>query len=55
MGKSWLMLNLSVALAAGGRVLGMVKVARGDVLYLALEDTPRRLQGRLVTMLPDGH
>jgi hypothetical protein len=28
-----------------------VQVEPGDVLYLALEDTPRRLQGRLVTML----
>jgi hypothetical protein len=51
MGKSWLMLNVSVAVAAGGRALGSVPVEPGDVLYLALEDTPRRLQGRLVTML----
>ena len=54
MGKSWLMLNLAVAVAAGGRALGQISVHGGDVLYLALEDTPRRLHLRLVTMLEDG-
>ncbi len=29
MGKSWLMLNLAVAIASGGRALGAVKVAHG--------------------------
>jgi hypothetical protein len=50
-GKSWLALNLAVAVAAGGRALGKVKVDRGAVLYLALEDTPRRLQRRLTCVL----
>ena len=46
MGKSWLALDLSVAVATGGKVLG-IQVEQGDVLYLALEDTKRRLQDRL--------
>lgn len=53
-GKSWLVLGLGVAVAAGGRALGLLPVEAGDVLVLALEDTQRRLQGRLATILDDG-
>lgn len=52
-GKSWLALGTAVAIAAGGRALARVQVERGDVLYLALEDTQRRLQQRLQTILGD--
>jgi hypothetical protein len=52
-GKSWLSLGLGVAVAAGGRALGSVRVKPGPVLYLALEDTPRRLQSRLQIVLGD--
>ncbi|MFN7947022.1 MAG: AAA family ATPase [Blastocatellia bacterium] len=51
LGKSWLSLNLSVAVASGGKALGKINVESGDVLYLALEDGPRRLQIRLATMV----
>ena len=54
MGKSWLALNLAVSIASGGRALSSLKVEIGDALYLALEDTKRRLQDRLDTIL-DGH
>jgi DNA-binding transcriptional ArsR family regulator len=47
LGKSWLALCLGLALANGGRALGKIQVDQGDVLYLALEDTPRRIQDRL--------
>lgn len=50
-GKSWLCLGLALAVAAGGRALGSIDVQPGSVLYLALEDTPRRLQRRLRHML----
>ncbi|MFF1822077.1 AAA family ATPase [Kribbella sp. NPDC058245] len=50
-GKSWLALNLALGIAAGGRVLGEVAVDAGEVLYLALEDTPRRLQSRMGKIL----
>ncbi len=46
-GKSWLALNIAVAASLGGNVLGEIKVDKLPVLYLALEDTPRRLQNRL--------
>jgi hypothetical protein len=45
-GKSWLALSLACAVAGKGRFLGQ-PAETGDVLYLALEDTPRRLKARL--------
>jgi AAA domain len=53
-GKSWLALNISVDVATGGKALGAVDTSQGDVLYLALEDTARRLQRRLRQVLADG-
>jgi Mrp family chromosome partitioning ATPase len=50
-GKSWLCWGLAVAVASGGVAFGKVPVEAGDVLYLALEDTPRRLQSRLGKVL----
>lgn len=50
-GKSWMMLGLGVAIAAGGVALNSVPVDPGDVLYLALEDNERRLQERLLRVL----
>jgi len=46
-GKSWLALGSSWAIAAGGCVLGQFRVERGRVLFLGLEDSPRRLRDRL--------
>jgi AAA domain len=53
-GKSWLQLGLGVAVATGGVALGKLDVVEGDVLYLALEDRPRRLQERLRKVLNGG-
>ncbi len=50
-GKSWAAWNLGVAVASGGMAFGRIPVPAGDVLYLALEDTPRRLQSRLRKVL----
>jgi len=46
-GKSWLALQIAVAVATGSKALGSIDVEAGSVLYLALEDTHRRLQSRL--------
>ncbi|HEX2301571.1 MAG TPA: AAA family ATPase [Pseudonocardiaceae bacterium] len=54
-GKSWLSLGLGVCIAAGLPALGTVPVQAGPVLYLALEDTPRRLQTRLRKILAGYH
>lgn len=53
-GKSWLALGLGLTVAAGGRAFDRIDVEAGPVLYLALEDTPRRLQDRMRRML-DGN
>ena len=45
-GKSWLALDVAIACATGGRVLDR-QVEQGDVLYLALEDSDRRMHSRL--------
>ena len=46
LGKSWLALQIAQAIASGGVALGE-QVQRGPVLYLALEDSERRLQERM--------
>ncbi|GAA4831666.1 hypothetical protein GCM10023221_04360 [Luteimicrobium xylanilyticum] len=52
LGKSWLALGIGISIAAGGYALGSIETAPpADVLYLALEDTPRRLKSRLTKML----
>ena len=51
LGKSWLALSVALSIAAGGVALGAQPVAKGDVLYLALEDNARRLQSRARRLL----
>jgi hypothetical protein len=51
LGKSWMGLALGTAVASGGYALSSVEVEQGDVLYMALEDNARRLQGRLRLLL----
>jgi RecA-family ATPase len=46
-GKSWLALELCLGVASGTPVLGNIKPATGDVLYLALEGNPRRIHRRI--------
>ncbi|MFI7409272.1 AAA family ATPase [Streptomyces sp. NPDC049627] len=50
-GKSWLSLGLGLSVAAGDKAFDSVPVQGGPVLYLALEDTPRRLQTRMGKLL----
>ncbi|MBR1604314.1 MAG: AAA family ATPase [Synergistaceae bacterium] len=47
-GKSFLSLQLSLAVALGGVALGKIQVKRGSVLNLALEDPERRLKERIL-------
>ena len=50
-GKSWLSLDLALSVAGGGQAFGAIPVRPGPVLYLALEDTPRRLKSRVGMLL----
>lgn len=49
MRKTWLALQLSMAIASGRDFLGY-KCFKGDVLFLGLEDNERRLQNRIRTL-----
>jgi hypothetical protein len=51
LGKSWMMLDIGMAVAMGRYCLGSIKCEEGDVLYLALEDNERRLQNRIKKLL----
>ncbi|MFC1788859.1 AAA family ATPase [Thermodesulfobacteriota bacterium] len=51
MGKSIMSLNIAIAISTGGKALGAIRVEKGSVLCLALEDTKRRLQKRMGAML----
>ncbi len=46
-GKSWLVGNIACGCASGGRVLEAIPVDGRPVLLVSLEDSNRRLQGRL--------
>ena len=50
-GKTWMALDIAVAVAAPRICLGDFVPVHGDVLYIALEDNPRRLQRRLKHIL----
>lgn len=50
-GKSWFALQLVLAISAGGVALSHIPVEQGDSLYIALEDSKRRLQDRIRLLL----
>lgn len=50
LGKSWLCLDIGLAVSRGSMVLGDYQASRGEVLILALEDNERRLQNRFNTI-----
>lgn len=52
LGKSWLALDLALAVARGDYCLGSYLCEQGDVLYLALEDNGPRLQSRIKKVWP---
>jgi hypothetical protein len=52
-GKTWMMLAMALGVDSGGTVLGGRPVKIGEVLYLALEDTKRRLHWRIKKLLVD--
>jgi hypothetical protein len=50
-GKSWMALQMCIAVATGGKVLGET-CEKGEAVYISLEDGPRRLKERLMKCLP---
>jgi len=58
-GKSFLLLDVALAVANGGHALGKIPVEQGDVLYMALEDPEGRVVRRArhvlgTDILPEG-
>lgn len=53
LGKSWMVLEIAIAVAFGGYCLGNIDCEKAEVLYLALEDNERRLQSRIKTLWRD--
>ncbi len=51
MGKSWFALALALAIAENRLALGKLGVTQGDVLYLGLEDSMRRIADRAAKLL----
>lgn len=49
--KSWLCCEIGIAMVTGGKVFGQIPCIQGDVLYLALEDSERRLKDRIGILL----
>lgn len=52
-GKSFMCLDIAVAVATGASALGHLVAEEGDVLYVAAEDIPRRLRERMLMLV--GH
>ena len=47
LGKTWLGIDWAVAVAIGGIAMGSIPCDQGDVLYIDMENGPRRIQGRI--------
>jgi hypothetical protein len=53
-GKSWLVMEVALAVASRGTCLGGKNAMPGTALYLALEDNERRLKDRMTQLLDGG-
>ena len=53
LGKTWLGIDWSLAVATGGVAMGSIDCEPGNVLYIDMENGPRRIQGRIKTLFPD--
>lgn len=53
LGKTWLAIDVALAVASGGMAMGAIEVEAGDVLYLDLENGERRVQRRVDAIYPD--
>jgi hypothetical protein len=53
LGKTWLAIDMALAVATGGAAIGSIMCEQGDVLYIDMENGPRRIQSRINTLFPD--
>ncbi|MHC2241226.1 AAA family ATPase [Bradyrhizobium elkanii] len=55
LGKTWLAIDYAIAVATGGVAMGSIDCIAGDVLYIDLENGPRRIQSRIRALFPHDH
>jgi hypothetical protein len=53
LGKTWLAIDMALAVATGCVAIGSIMCEQGDVLYIDMENGPRRIQSRINTLFPD--
>jgi hypothetical protein len=53
LGKTWLAIDWALAVATGGVAMGSIPCEQGDVLYIDMENGPRRIQSRIAMLFPD--
>ena len=53
LGKTWLAIDWALAVATGGVAMGSIDCEAGNVLYIDMENGPRRIQGRIKTLFPN--
>ena len=53
LGKTWLAIDWALAVATGGVAMGSINCEPGNVLYIDMENGPRRIQGRIKTLFPN--
>jgi hypothetical protein len=53
LGKTWLAIDWALAVATGGVAMGSINCEAGNVLYIDMENGPRRIQGRIKTLFPN--
>jgi len=54
LGKTWLAIDWALAVACGGCAMGNIDCEQGDVLYIDMENGPRRIQRRIDALYPHG-
>jgi len=52
LGKTWLAIDFALAVASGGCALGSIECEAGNVLYIDMENGPRRIQRRIEAIYP---
>ncbi|MGX1230602.1 AAA family ATPase [Bradyrhizobium barranii subsp. barranii] len=53
LGKTWLAIDMALAVATGGVAVGSIDCEQGNVLYIDMENGPRRIQSRIKALYPD--
>jgi RecA-family ATPase len=54
LGKTWLAIDWALAVSTGGVAMGSIDCEPGDVLYVDMENGPRRIQARILSLFPPG-